>query len=177
MEFGRALTERSLAAVKTDVRYFGFATPDSFKDTVAFIRDAIYRSWDTSTEAPPNQRPHSGAAQSAPPDLQILAWQNGKPVFPEPLVRRFDEATPEFQDIKSWRQKFLQLFPASDDDSTRGPAVPGRVNGVCDFSLDGDKQPLDFERDVELTMVPDGSFEEPRHGPYVPFFGGHLGFF
>ena len=127
MEFGRALTERSLASQKTDVRYFGLVPSENFKDASTAIRDMVYRAWDSSTEAPPKQRPDSDASSNQiAPNLQILAWQKGQPVFPEPLVRRFEEDTMEFQEVKKLQSRFLELFPASEAVAAApGPVVPG----------------------------------------------------
>ena len=166
-EFGRALTERSLASQKTDVRYFGLVPSENFKDASTAIRDMVYRAWDSSAEAPPKQRPDSDAASSVQvaPNLQILAWQNGQPVFPEPLVKRFEEDTAEFQEVKKLQIRFLELFPASEAVAAApGPVVPGRAGGVCDFSIDGNLEPLDSDRDVQLVMVANDQFEEPRPG-------------
>ena len=35
---------------------------------------------------------------------------------------------------------------------------------MCDFSIDGNLEPLDFDRDVQLVMVANDQFEEPRPG-------------
>ena len=164
VEFGRALTERSLAGQKTDVRYFGLVPSENFKDASSAIRDMIYRAWDASAEAPPKQRPDSDVSSDrAAPNLQILAWQNGQPVFPEPLMNRFGEETVEFQEVKKLQSKFLELFPATEAVAP-GPVVPGRASGTCDFSIDGNLEPLDFDRDVELVMVANDQVQEPRPG-------------
>ncbi|CAL1145066.1 unnamed protein product [Cladocopium goreaui] len=162
VEFGRALTERSLAGQKTDVRYFGLVPSENFKDASNAIRDMIYRAWDSSAEAPPKQRPDSDVSSDrAAPNLQILAWQNGQPVFPEPLMNRFGEETVEFQEVKKLQSRFLDMFPATEAVAP-GPVVPGRASGMCDFSIDGNLEPLDIDRNVELVMVANDQFEEPR---------------
>ncbi|CAK9086345.1 FO synthase subunit 1 [Durusdinium trenchii] len=161
VEFARAMTERSLERQKTDVRYFGFAPSDSFKDTLAAVRDMIYKSWDVSKESPPKQRPGSDAAEQAAPDLQILAW-NGRPVFPECVASRFEEGTLEFDEVAKLKKEFLEMFPHATTQPAAPNPVPARVGGVCDFTLDNGAEPLDVNREIEVERIADDQFSEQR---------------
>ncbi|CAK9075367.1 unnamed protein product, partial [Durusdinium trenchii] len=155
------MTERSLERQKTDVRYFGFAPSDSFKDTLAAVRDMIYKSWDVSKESPPKQRPGSDAAEQAAPDLQILAW-NGRPVFPECVASRFEEGTLEFDEVAKLKKEFLEMFPHATTQPAAPNPVPARVGGVCDFTLDNGAEPLDVNREIEVERIADDQFSEQR---------------
>ncbi|CAK9054749.1 FO synthase subunit 1 [Durusdinium trenchii] len=161
VEFARAMTERSLERQKTDVRYFGFVPSDSFKDTLAAVRDMIYKSWDVSKESPPKQRPGSDAAEQAAPDLQILAW-NGRPVFPECVASRFAEGTLEFDEVAKLKKEFLEMFPHATTQPAAPNPVPARVGGVCDFTLDNGAEPLDVNREIEVERIADDQFSEQR---------------
>lgn len=155
------MTERSLERQKTDVRYFGFVPSDSFKDTLAAVRDMIYKSWDVSKESPPKQRPGSDAAEQAAPDLQILAW-NGRPVFPECVASRFEEGTLEFDEVAKLKKEFLEMFPHATTQPAAPNPVPARVGGVCDFTLDNGAEPLDVNREIEVERIADDQFSEQR---------------
>eukprot|EP00438_Fugacium_kawagutii_P036030 Skav221500 [mRNA] locus=scaffold2743:56038:61361:- [translate_table: standard] len=158
------MVERGLKGEKTFIRYCGFVLTEFFKDNLTAVRDMIYKSWDESPSSPPKQRPETEQALAAP-NLQILAWQGGKPYFPSPLTSKFEQGTSEHGEIQKLKETFLQLFPnSSEPEPTVAATAPrqGRASGLCDFSLDNNSQPLDPNRDVDLVMIPDDQFSEER---------------
>ena len=68
--------------------------------------------WDASPNAPPKTRPVEGdSGTAAAPDLQVLAWQGGHPVWPEILLNRFPEGTSEADALLKKKEEFLCKFP------------------------------------------------------------------
>lgn len=165
-EFGRAATERNLKDVATKVRYIGHIPTDDYAEAVASLRDMVYKQWDTAATSPPRSRPAAANSEAATiPDLQILAWEAGRPVFPVPLLTRFAEDTPEAMLVSKLKDEFDLLFPSdpADSASTVAPVPsPGRAGGVCDFNIDHGAAPLDINRDIDLACIHDSSFSERR---------------
>lgn len=165
-EFGRAATERNLKDVATKVRYIGHIPTDDYAEAVASLRDMVYKQWDTAATSPPRSRPAAANSEAATiPDLQILAWEAGRPVFPVPLLTRFAEDTPEAMLVSKLKDEFDLLFPSdpADSASTVAPVPsPGRAGGVCDFNIDDGAAPLDINRDIDLACIHDSSFSERR---------------
>ena len=162
VEFAKAIVERALATPNDGVRYIGFVRADDLKDAAASIRHKVYQHWDGSSESPPQSRPAETTGTSAPP-LQILAWQDGRPIFPNSLVSRFDADSLENQQILQKKAELEQLFPApAAGDPVTTPGQPGRASGTCDFSVDNGLQPLDTQRDVSLVTVTEEQFTDER---------------
>ena len=135
---------------------------EDLKDAAASIRHKVYQHWDGSSESPPQSRPAETTGTSAPP-LQILAWQDGRPIFPNSLVSRFDADSREHQQILQKKAELEQLFPApAAGDPVTTPGQPGRASGACDFSVDNGLQPLDTQRDVSLVTVTEEQFTDER---------------
>ena len=111
--------------------------------------------------APAQTRPR-GENTVAAPSLQILAFQDGRPVFPDPLLRRFPAGTPEQAKIDAEFDKFKAKFPQQARPSPQSQAVPARSGGLCDFSLDEGKMPVDPHRPVDLPAVKDADFQVRR---------------
>ena len=161
-EFARAVVSRSLANTSPVVRYFGFTFTD-FALNTADLRTQVYNAWDTKPAvSPPKSRPGSGdAAQQAGPALEILAWSNGAPRCPAALLARFADGTEE-KDIIMKAKKDLELqFPASKQPAP-AEGRTARVGGVCDYTLNENKQPLDLTRMIELPPVRVDDFQIPR---------------
>lgn len=100
------------------------------------IRTLIYNDWDKdSRKSPPQERPgREGPGESVPPpNLQILAWAQNRPLFPAALLTRFAEGTPEFDKINGLKKSFEVRFPAPAPATQN--AGPARVGGMCDFSI------------------------------------------
>ena len=169
-EFGRATVMRNLKGASRGIEYFGYIFEELNANRTA-IRNMVYQEWDTnSTLSPPRTRPSgdatTGNEQEADPQLEILAFVQGEPVFPEVLLTRFPEATEEFAKIQELKKTFDEKFPHS---TQRPPSDPrgARVGGVCDFSIDGGKQPLDISRVIDLLAVPAAEMTVTRHGSVV----------
>lgn len=166
-EFGRAATERNLKDAATKVRYIGHIPTEDFAESVAALRDMVYKQWDTAATSPPRSRPAAANSDAAViPDLQILAWEAGRPVFPVPLLTRFAEDTSEAMTISKLKAEFDSLFPSDPVDSAAATVVtvpsPGRAGGVCDFSIDNGATPLEITRDIDLAGIQDSNFSERR---------------
>ena len=144
------------------VHYCGFLLQE-FQTNMTAIRTLVYNDWDKdSRKSPPQERPgRGGGGESAPaPNLQILAWAENRPLFPAALLTRFAEGTPEFDKIHGLKKAFEVRFPApAPSTQNTGPA---RVGGMCDFSIDNGRLPLDFSRCIDLPCIPAADFTKPR---------------
>ena len=152
VEFGKAIVKNNLKQEGNTIYYFGFVPQESYNDTVASIRDMVYKHWDALSTSPPKTRPASEETAVAPPALQLLAWQTheGRPKFPEALLTRYDEGTEEHAVIAAKKAEFDALYPPLE---TFGHTTsPGRVGGTCDFAFDN-SQPIDILRVVSLEMA------------------------
>ena len=122
VEFAKAIVERVLDTPNDGVRYMGFVPAQNMKDVTASIRHKVYQQWDASSESPPQSRPAETTETTAPP-LQVLAFQNGRPVFPNSLLSRFDADSREHQQILEKKVELELLFPppaAGDPVATAG---------------------------------------------------------
>lgn len=142
-EFGRAICKRKLEGKQPDVLYCG-VIKDSQKETVAFIEEQVYNAWDISAAAPAKTRPRDPAQT---PTLTCLAWVNGRPKFPDAVLNKFLDGTPQHGEIMKLKEQVLALFPASSDGAETMTAGSARAAGSPDFS---GEQVLDLGRDVDL---------------------------
>ena len=165
-EFGRAVAEMRLADPASPLRYLGFVKtkdsgePSAFKDLVSSVRSKVWEHWDSSTVAPPKTRPREDAAVAAP-SLQLLAFQDGRPVFPEVLRGRFPVGTAEHAEVETMFEKFKDKFPQQPRPSPTQGSAP-RSGGLCDFSVNQGQMPVDPNRQVDLVLVKDADFQVRR---------------
>ncbi|CAK9096397.1 FO synthase subunit 1, partial [Durusdinium trenchii] len=161
-EMGRAMAARNLKENARAVHYFGYVL-NEFDKNLADIRSKVYDSWDTSPTSPPKTRVAREEARS-PPSLNLLAWSNGAPLFPAALLSRFQEGTSEHLKMEELKESFVRKFPpaAAPSPSTSGRGGRARAGGLCDFSIDGDQQPLDPSRLIDLPQIPADSFTVAR---------------
>lgn len=163
-EFGRAIVQRNLTESGKTVHYCAFIL-NEFQANSTALRSMVYTNWDgDSAKSPPKERPgRETADRAAPPELQILAWSQNRPLFPATLVTHFTEGTPEFKKMQEFKAKFDRMFPATvttvTQTSTPGPA---RAGGSCDFTVDDGKLPLDITRVIDLPSIPAADFQTPR---------------
>ncbi|CAK9022466.1 FO synthase subunit 1 [Durusdinium trenchii] len=159
-EFGRAAVKRNLEGAGIKLRYFAFMMEEVEVNRAA-MRGMVHEVWDKDPNSPPKQRPNresSGAADA--PSLELLAWQDGRPYFPDSILSKFADHTPEFQGIQKLKKTFEDMFPAA---AQPAPVTgSGRAGGVCDFSLDDGKKPLDLTRCIDLPMVSKDEFAVTR---------------
>ena len=164
-EFGRASLQRSLSGSGRTVRYFG-CVMEEFQTNLSALRSMTYQDWDDNpAKSPPKARVRdTGSAAAEPPALEILAWSENAPRFPAVLLTRFPQGTAESQKLQEYHEKFKETFPES---SQPAPADPqgGRVGGLCDYSIDGGKRPLDPEREIDLPFVT--ASELPQSRPII----------
>ena len=154
--------ERNLKESGKKVYYCGFLLQE-FQTNMTAIRTLIYNDWDKdSRKSPPQERPgREGPGESVPPpNLQILAWAQNRPLFPAALLTRFAEGTPEFDKINGLKKSFEVRFPAPAPATQN--AGPARVGGMCDFSIDDGRPPLDLSRSIDLPCIPAADFTKPR---------------
>eukprot|EP00913_Durusdinium_trenchii_P021213 g19927.t1 len=130
------------------------------------FRDYVYKKWDNSSLAPAKTRPSEEGESSGPPDLVILAWQNGSPHFPDPLLSRFAEGTEEHAKMKELKEEMMVLFPTPDSEPSTTALTAGtaRAGGFCDFGIDDGAKPVDITKAVSLTAVADTDFEDVKNG-------------
>ena len=168
VEFGKAIAKNNLNQDGKLIYYFGFVVQETYKDTVATIRDLVYKNWDALSTSPPKARPTS-EANPTPPELQLLAWQSqeGRPKFPESLLTRYDEGTPEHAVIMEKKAEFDVLYPPVETfGNTTGASRVGRAGGSCDYGFDS-SQPIDVLRVVLLEMT---DTLDPTRRPCVAIF-------
>lgn len=165
--------QKRLADPTSPLRYIGFirkqdgpGAGSSISDISKALRSQVWNFWDESTEAPPKTRPQEGDApdSNAAPDLQVLAWQRGHPIWPEVLWDRFPDGSTEQASLKVKHGEFLSKFPSRPESAARAASVsvPLRVGGLCDFSVDGGLSPLDFTKQVSLPVVKEADFSVTR---------------
>ena len=161
-EFGRACVKRALTGSGRNLRYFGCML-EEFQTNSSALRNMTYKEWDGNPEkSPPKTRVRdNGGPTSQPPALEILAWSDNAPRFPDVLVARFPQGTVENQKIMEMHEKFKEHFPESSQPAPVDPQG-GRVGGLCDYTVDGGKQPLDPDRDIDLCFVQASELPESR---------------
>ena len=160
VEFGRACIERAWSPDSRKVLYVGFVNKDQKVRATKAFRDYVYQKWDGMAGAPPKSRPPDEDVATKTPDLQVLAFQNGSPVWPQPLSARFKEGTEEHQALLKKKCEFDQAFPQASAQTASGRTpTPGRAGGDCDYSVDGGARPLDISRELSLAVVGQSDFE------------------
>ena len=172
-EFGQACIERAWSPDSRDVLYIGFVAQHQKERSMKTFRDYVYKKWDDMPGAPPKSRPEEdGTAGPATPELQLLAWQHGKPVWPQPLSSRFSPDTDEHATIMKMKAEFEKDFPQSTVSVGAAAVVGGRrrAGGACDFSVDGGKAPLDTERVLSLPAVGHQDFEGELNARLLGWF-------
>ena len=165
------MVQQRLADPTSSWRYIGFvkkldgSQPSALGDISKALRSQVWNFWDSSPHAPPKTRPQEGDAGSANsvPDLQVLAFQGGHPVWPEVLLNRFPEGTTEHGALVKKQEEFLSKFPrAPEASSSRVTGLPPCAGGMCDFSIDNGLTPLDVTKQVSLTCVKESDFTVTR---------------
>lgn len=111
--------------------------------------------------AAPWPQPRLGLVRLLKLQLQVLAFQDGKPLFPEIILTRFPEGTTEHAAIDEKFKQFKAKFPDQPVQKVAGGAPP-RSGGLCDFNVDGGKRPVDPHRQLALLAVKDADFQVQR---------------
>lgn len=162
--------KRRLEEPTSPLRYIGIARQNdtsgaSLADITKALRSQVWNFWDNSPQAPPKTRAQDGSAQTAPPQLQILAWQRGRPIWPEILLSKFPENTDQHAVLESKRVQFAAKFGSAPETtgvaSTSAAGTP-RVGGLCDYSPDDGLRPFNFSKSVSLPAVKDQDFTVNR---------------
>ena len=172
-EFGRAAVARNLSQQGRTVHYFAYVLND-FDTNSGDIRSKVYEHWDNNPDlSPAKNRParEDTVQGQQQPNLSLLAWANGAPIFPDALLSRFQEGTSEHTKIKELKEEFKNRFPAASQPlpaSTGG----GRAGGFCDFSVDSERAPLDPARQIDLPHVAVFNFSAVR--PWNYKVRGHI---
>ena len=170
-EFGKAVAEIRLEDAGSPLRYLGFikskdsTESTSFKDLQSSIRSKVWDFWDLSPLAPVKTRPREESSSRPLPALQVLAFQDGQPIFPDVIRNRFPQGTAEHGEIEVFFEKFAKKFPPAPQRAAAAAAsgaAPPRSGGLCDFSINGGKLPLDPFRVVDLVAVKDDDFQVRR---------------
>ena len=169
-EFGRALVRRAWDETGKKVFYVGFWSAKHFEDNMKSIREIVYSGWDASPAAPPQARPPDEGEDIAPPSLQVLAWRDGLPRWPEILSTRFPEGSAEFDALNKMKEEFKHEFPQSAAVQQPGVTIvhAGRAGGHCDYAVDNGLQPLDITRVLSLQHVSDADFQSTETRPSGP---------
>eukprot|EP00435_Cladocopium_sp_Y103_P033211 s2906_g8.t1 len=141
-EFARAIVKRKLSGKAPDVSYFG-VVKDTQKDVIASIEEEVYNAWDNSSAAPSKTRVRDAAATY------------GSPKFPDALLAKFPEGSPQHKEIVKFKEQVKSMFPASENQSSS--AVTVRAAGLPDFS---GENLLDLEREVSLETIGADEFNQ-----------------
>lgn len=165
-EFARAVVKHRINNPNSPIRYVGFVRMhegpgDTLGDITKALRSEVYNHWDGSPHAPAKARPRDdgeGAATSAP-KLQILAWQDDRPVWPDILSSRFAEGTSEHGVLADRHKAFLEKYPQESRAAPTSSDGPRRAGGTCDFT---EGAPLDWGRDIDLASVKESDFTVTR---------------
>eukprot|EP00435_Cladocopium_sp_Y103_P049721 s1511_g15.t1 len=144
--------------------YVGFWSQDQFKKNQKALREIVYQGWDNMAGAPPQSRPLEENEVQSAPSLQIIAWQNGAPHWPDFLNTKYPEGSDEAQMLSQRKAVFLEKFPAQPAPRTGTTVRPGRAGGLCDFSIDNGAKPLDVTREIQPEHVGEADFNENRLG-------------
>ena len=155
------------------VHYFGLLTTEH-EATSAHIRSMVYTAWDNDENLSPSKtrlRPEEQASDHPP--LDLLAWSNDGPFFPQGLLDRFPQGTDEHLKLQQLKTEFQQRFGGQQEARPRQGAGGGasRAGGFCDFTVDNGMQPLETTREIELPHVAAADFAPAsrlvRIGPTV----------
>lgn len=150
-EFARAIVKRKLSGKVPDVSYFG-VIKDTQKDVVSSIEEDVYNAWDSSSAAPAKTRVRDAAAT---PTLDTLSWVNGSPKFPDALIAKVAEGSPQYKEIVKFKEQLIGMFPETATSSST--AVTVRATGLPDFS---GENVLDLEREVSLETFSADEFNQ-----------------
>ncbi len=140
------------------MKFFGVLRANQ-KDILQQFERMVYDSWDRSSAAPPQQRERSEADR---PALSILAWLGTSPSFPDHLMRKFAEGTPQYTEMAKLQQELQTFWPAPA--SVAGPGstqAPARTAGSPDLT---GASVLDLEREVDLPHISVVGFNVERWG-------------
>lgn len=147
--------------------YTGFVTQKQMDRATKSFRNYVYSCWDAMATSPPRVRPQDDSEVLPTPELQILAWEHDHPVWPQPLLTRFEGGTEEHNLLMAKKKEFDTAFPASAENASQAANEPrgvGRAGGFCDFSVDGGARPLDIAREISLPAVTDADMEAVKKG-------------
>ena len=146
-----------LDSTKTPVHYCGIIG-DNLKKLQEGIQSQVYNRWDASDSSPPRDRPRP-ERRANPLDqlqLEVLAVNRGVPCWPDIILSKFHESTEEYQTLLQMKTEFEREFQVSQRNTNTTPVSStqrNRCNGVCDYSVDGGKEPLDVQRFIDLEHV------------------------
>ena len=113
--------------------------------------------------SPPQSRPLEETEAQSAPSLQIIAWQNGAPHWPDFLDTKFPEGSSEAAKLSQKKDEFLEKFPAQPAPRAGTSTRPGRAGGLCDFSIDGGAKPVDITREIQPEEVGEADFTQNRY--------------
>lgn len=128
---------------------------DHQKDVAESLEEAVYTAWDAGTSAPPKQRQRE---QSQTPRLNLILWQNGRPVFPPALMTKFVADSDQHARVKEMQNHLSELWPAASVPGVDATSLP-RAGGSPDLA---GVDVLDVDREVSVALTPFADFSEER---------------
>ena len=164
-EFGRACVKQTLDSAKIPIHYCGIIG-ENLKKLQEGVQSLVYNSWDASDASPPRERARPERVNPVDQlQLEVLAVNRGVPCWPDVILSKFHESTEEHKTLLKMKTAFEREFQVSQRNanantnrvtsSTQG----NRCSGVCDYTVDGGKEPLDVQRVIDLPHVGLESFE------------------
>lgn len=164
-EFGRACVKQSLDPTKIPIQYCGIIG-ENLKKLSESVQSLVYNNWDASDLSPPRERARPERVNPVDQlQLEVLAVNRGVPCWPDVILSKFHESTEEHKTLLKMKTAFEKEFQVSQRNSTantnRAPSSTpgGRCSGVCDYSVDDGKEPLDVQRVIDLQHVGLESFD------------------
>ena len=83
------------------------------------------------------------------------------------MLGRFRSGSAEQEEVKKLQQKFEEMFPPDQNERSRKASPTtgaNRASGLCDFSIDGGRQPVNVWKDLEILCVPVDQVPGERQG-------------
>ena len=139
--------------------YVGFMRHDQYEDVTKMIRSELFSWWDGSSLAPPKTRPRDESTR--PQDqvsLEILAFQNGSPIFPSSLLQKFPSGSREHQELMAMQAQLQQEFPSAAETPARD--AEARVDAGCDYP--SGERPISLQRVLSLPHIRAADFNVER---------------
>lgn len=152
-EFSQAVVEKTLER-GCNLMYYGLFREDAqHKKVLADLEFKVFRHWDSLDTSPPKTRPRPQSTLMVD-NLHLLSCTAAGPIWPDALLTKFKAETTEHKELLALKDSFEREFPPPRDTSTTtsASALPPRVSGLPDFTIEHGAKPIDVSRVVGASM-------------------------